>query len=251
MSSEQPDSPFIIWTLRRTGGTSLGSLLFDVSPFPRWPDEAFNPDRKLGHITRAYQERPDLSRLDAEIAEVVRQKHNLKHCLETVPYQVTSSLLRQSTDAGYRHLMLLRRNEVERLLSLFLAAQTGAWGKKDAEARYEDVRAGRVQLKPIDPKMVHAQLNHDAVSLGRLMRLLLAHGIPFQQVFYEDLYSGTFEQRCALVDRLLAGLNLSHRRPDTQALYQRLMNSHQDSRSIHQFVPNLLEVQNIIRAFTE
>jgi hypothetical protein len=250
-SQDEQEAPFIIWTFRRTGGTSLASLLYSCSSFESWQDEAFNLDRQLGHITTAYREKRNMADLHTEMAEVIKQRRNLKHTLDTVPYPVTSSLLRHATEAGYRHMVLLRLNEVERQLSLCLAEQTGAWGKHKAWAAHRDVKEGRLQLQPIDTKRLQFRLDWDSTLLGRLTRLLLAHRVSYQQVFYEDLYSGTFEDRKALLERLMRGLRLTQPMPDEETLRQKLMNSGQGSNELYQFIPNLKDVENLIRVSTE
>lgn len=249
-SSGQEEAPVVIWTFRRTGGTTLSLLLFGCSSFPRWPGEPFNTDRALGYITRTFIETRDTNRVHADIAEALKQKHNLKHCLDTVPYEVSSSLLQQSTAAGYRHLVLLRRNEVRRLLSLFLAQQTGAFDKRKARKRYEEIRSGQLKLKPIEMKALDFRLDQDAMLLGRLMRLLLANQIPHQQIFYEDLYAGTFEERKGLFVNLMTGLGMT-RVPDDEVLRKALMDSHQASSSVYEYIPNLAQVEARIRAKTE
>jgi hypothetical protein len=95
------------------------------------------------------------------------------------------------------------------------------------------------------------RLDWDSTLLGRLTRLLLAHRVSYQQVFYEDLYSGTFEDRKALLERLMRGLRLTQPMPDEETLRQKLMNSGQGSNELYQFIPNLKDVENLIRVSTE
>jgi hypothetical protein len=250
-STNNEDPPLIIWTFRRTGGTSLKSILFWLSNRPSWPDEAFNDDRELGGITRAFEESGDQAALEAEIERVVAQRKNLKHCIEVVPYEVTSALLRHSVAAGYRHLVLLRLNEVERQLSLALAKVTQAWGPEEAETVYAEIRDGRRKLGPLDIGEIRLEMERDAAALGRLVRLLHLQRVPFTLTFFEDLYEGPLDARVAEVRRIAATIGLARaaQEPD-DAFYHALTQCSQGTKDIYRFVPNILEVEQAVRRLT-
>lgn len=247
----QGESPFIIWTFRRTGGTSLRSIFFWLSSHAAWQDEAFNRDRELGGITRAFEESGDRAALEAAVRGVVAQRKNLKHCIEVVPYEVTSTLLRQSAAAGYRHLILLRLNEVERQLSLALAKATKAWGPQEAAGVYAEIRAGRRKLEPLNIGQIRRELDRDAAALGRLVRLMLQHRVPHAMTFFERLYEGPPENRVAEVRRIAEFLDLprARREPDG-AFHHALTQRSQGSKDMYRFVPNLEEAEAAIRSLT-
>jgi hypothetical protein len=246
------EDPFIVWTFRRTGGTTLRSIFFWLSRHAAWQDEAFNRDRELGAITRGFEESGDRAALDAAIAVVAAERRNLKHCIETVPYEVTSSLFRHASAQGYRHLVLLRLNEVERQLSLSLARSTGAWGPAEAASVYADIEAGRRELGPLNLGQVRRDLDRDAAALGRLMRLILRERVAYGMTFFEDLYTGPFEQRLAEVRRIagLLGLSRADQERD-EAFRPALMDRSQGTRDILRLVPNLAEAEALVRSVTE
>ena len=245
------ESPFIIWTFRRTGGTSLRSIFFWLSSFGAWQDEAFNTDRELGGITRAFEESGDAAALDAAIRDIVSHRKNLKHCIEVVPYEVNSALLRHSVATGYRHLILLRLNEVERQLSLALAKVTKAWGPTEAESVYAEIRDGRRKLEPLNLGQIRREMDRDAAALGRLVRLLLQYRVSYGMTVFEDLYEGPLAARIAEVRRVagLLGLSRASREPD-KAFHHALMQRSQGTKGIYDFVPNILEVREFIRRQT-
>jgi hypothetical protein len=119
--------PFIVWALQRTGGTNLTYKLDQISGLPSIDSEPFNPGHQYGQVTRNWLESRDRGRLDAAVQAVVDIGGIIKHCVEAVPWEISESLARASTLAGYRHLFLYRRNALNRLLSLRFAALTGIW----------------------------------------------------------------------------------------------------------------------------
>lgn len=252
LNTSNEDAPFIIWTFRRTGGTSLKTILFWLSSRASWQDEAFNRDRELGSITREYEESGDLDRLSKQINEVIAQKKNLKHCVETVPYEITSRLLRFAEAQGYKHIVLLRRNEEDRQLSLALALITKAWGPSEAAKIYQEISSGARQLDPINLGWMQKHLDRDAIALGRLMRLFAVSDISYRTVFFEDLYTGPFEARSNYLKALIKWIGLHRARTVGDEAYESvLMERSQNTASILSFVPNISEVRNFIRRQTE
>jgi LPS sulfotransferase NodH len=250
-AASSPDvAPFIIWTQRRTGGTTLTALLTRCSGLEAWQDEAFNVDRQHGAISRAYQADGDDAALEAPVSAVLAQGRILKHCLETVPWGVTRALLRRSQAMGYRHILLLRRDETQRLLSLVLAELTGAWGPEDAPARYRDLATGRTVLPPVDLHALRAQINADASYLGHLMRAFLAGGIPYYTLFYEDLFTGAEAARRQHFAALAHHLRLRARPADDPLVREALMERSQETRTIHGLLPNLRAAIAVIEAET-
>lgn len=245
------EAPFIIWTFRRTGGTSLRSIFFWLSSFEAWQDEAFNRDRELGRITAAFETTHDRAALDVAIREVVGQRKNLKHCIEVVPHEVTSALLHHATEAGYRHVVLLRLNETDRLLSLALARITKAWGPEEARRAYAEIVSGERVLAPLNLNQIRRDLDRDAAALGRLLRLMLEHRVPHGLVFFEDLYEGPVEGRLREVRRVAELLHLPRARQEADgAFLTALTQRSQGTREIHRFLPNYEEARAMIEGLT-
>ena len=144
-------TPFIIWTLQRTGGTNLAQHLFRSSGLPgtsgppashgvlaritnAWRlHEPFNlndPERPFGTISEAWTRDRDHDPLVRSIEGICKERIPIKHCVEMVPWEITECLARVSVQAGYRHVFLHRRDSIARLLSLQFAKATGIWGDK-------------------------------------------------------------------------------------------------------------------------
>lgn len=244
--------PLIVWTLRRTGGTALAALLFAHTGRRNWNDEAFNTDRSLGHVSRGAAAGRERGWIEAEVAAAMAEQRNLKHCIETVPWPVTAALLRVTAARNFRHMVLLRRNETDRLLSLILAIQTGAWSPHDGRTLHAELAAGRRVLHPADLDALRVQVHADATRIGQLMRMLLVNRVPHQVVVTEDVFAGEFTDRVAAYHALARALGLPEAgTPPESALRAGLIRGAQKSSDIHGFLPNLDEVKAMITALTE
>jgi hypothetical protein len=120
--------PFVVWTLQRTGGTNLTARLVELAGLKSAPHEPFNVGRVYGYITQAWQSDQDRVSLRQAVAEVAAKGEVIKHCVETVPWEITEALLEATHAAGYRHLFLYRRHAAERLLSLSTSPRKPAFG---------------------------------------------------------------------------------------------------------------------------
>jgi hypothetical protein len=245
--SDAPEAPIIIWTFRRTGGSTLRSVLYWLSVHQAWQDEAFNPGRELGDVTRGYELSRDEGALRLAIARIVAQRKNLKHAVEVVPHRLNSVLLEEAAKQGYRHLLLLRLNEAERQISLALARRTDAWGPEKAKAIFEQIRRGTTALEPLDLAPITTQTLSDAAALGRLYRLLLANGTEFHTVLFEELYAGPVEARLARFRRVGEALGLAKVRSVGDDAFRRAATeAGQDTRSIYAHVPNIEAVRQAV-----
>ncbi|HEU0223726.1 MAG TPA: hypothetical protein VFR34_16155 [Paracoccaceae bacterium] len=240
--------PILIWTFRRSGGTSLARLLFAHAATPHWQDEALNPDRELGAVTRAFRETGDAAALEAALATSMVAGKSLKHCLDTVPFPVSSRLLRAA--GGHAHMLLLRLGEADRLISLALAQQTGAWGRAEASGLQERLRSGALRLAPLERKTIREQGTRDAATLGRFLRLAFARRLPLATVFFEDLFTGEAAARIAAYRGLAESLGLDLEGLPEAVLKRHLFDAAQESPAIADFVPNIDEIRRVIDRFT-
>ena len=119
---------FIIWTLRRTGGTNFTQWITKLSNLKATEHEPFNRDRLYGYVTKNFLESKNTNTAKEEIKKILKTPQVIKHCVETVPKGISESLAEVSTELGYKHLFLYRKNSKYRLLSLHFAKQTGIWG---------------------------------------------------------------------------------------------------------------------------
>jgi hypothetical protein len=214
-------APFIIWTLRRTGGTNLSQALFERVPFPKVPHEPFNHDRLYGPLTRAFIADRDEATLRVGIDAICARGVTLKHCAETVPPKLNTVLADASMAAGYRHVFLYRRSALDRLLSLIYAQRTGVWGPGSAASAAADEQAF---MSPLD---IDHLLGHERVCRAELSAVharLLARGATPQQLVFEDLLQSA-EPECAatLLRPVLLALGLAVTEDERSALALRLV----------------------------
>jgi hypothetical protein len=185
-----PEKPWIILTLRRTGGTELTTALANLSSFQTIEHEPFNPERKLGAVTQDYIDHADAGRLHDLIAAALAQTPNIKHCIEVVPMAVTRALIDVTQAKGYHVIVLTRRNEARRIASLLLAQATGAWGARAAEQIYPKIMAGLQSAQPIDLDRLPHRVNVDFAALGQTLTLLRNRAIAWDWQVFEDIYLG-------------------------------------------------------------
>ena len=184
------EKPYVIFTLRRTGGTSLTGFLTKVSHFPSSQHEPLNKDRVWGYIAQDYAKTGDAATMEAALLNVLKPRPNIKHCIEICHPAITRSLITQTAALGYKTFVLTRRDEVGRQLSLALSKVTGAWGPEQAAKIYPLIISGEKQLPPLDLVKPLRQVNHDAVALGRTLTQLRNQQVPFEWLVFEELYKG-------------------------------------------------------------
>ncbi|MEP6068294.1 MAG: hypothetical protein ABJ246_20840 [Paracoccaceae bacterium] len=185
--SDQP-SPFIVWTLRRTGGTTLNNLLMGASPFPTGLHEPFNHDREFGWVSQTYGDTENLDELRSNVGKVLDDSPLFKTAFEMQSLAINKSILLESTARGYRHIILDRKAEVDRLLSLELARVTGGWGKMDAERIYAEYTSGASQIEEFDVDWLVGHLEYCRKMRTSLQQLMIEAGIAPQVVYFEDIY---------------------------------------------------------------
>jgi len=184
------EQPWLILTLRRTGGTSLTTFLSTASSFSTIEHEPFNPGRMLGHITNGFQNSDNIADMSAAVRQAVANRPNIKHCIEIIPTEITRALIDACQEQGYRFIVMTRRNEAKRLASLFLAISTGVWGPEDAMQIYPKIIAGTQTPPPIDLTRLRGRVRTDYYSVGRMLSMLRNRQIDYPWLLFEDLYFG-------------------------------------------------------------
>lgn len=239
--------PFVIWTMRRTGGTTFTSLLTTLSEHSGVQHEPFNPDRKFGHITKAWIAHKDTNLLMNGLDQVLAERPLIKHCYELVPEAVNLALIKATSERGYRHIVLDREAEVDRIISLELAQVTGAWGAEDATRIYAEIETGTRVLDPINV----GQACEHMISCADLRRWLASQfdatlHTPLL-VYFEEIY-GDFEMGRRTVEEVLKCLGIipgAHPRYEAlllEALTEKAQNSH----SIAHAVPNMDDLRSAL-----
>jgi hypothetical protein len=233
-------TPILIWTLRRTGGTTLTSLLDALSEYPTIDQEPFNWDRCFGAVARAWHADRRLDHLEVALQRVLADRPTIKHCYELHADAFNAALFAQATALGYRHMILDRRDEVGRILSLELAKLTGVWGRMGAAERYRQYEAGEVQMGPVDVPAAIAHMRLCQSHRAAIMALVARSGLPVRQTAFEDIYPDPVQGR-ALIHAILGDFGLD--RPGDAALEQQitiaLNHRGQNSARMMGMVPNI------------
>jgi hypothetical protein len=126
--------------------------------------------------------------LEAKIAGHLERLPNIKHGVEVVPLALTRALIDACHARNYRFFILTRKNEERRLLSLYIALSTGAWGPKQAEENDPKIIAGERAARPVRLEGVADRVTQDAAALGRILSMLRVRRIDHDWLVYEQLY---------------------------------------------------------------
>ncbi|MBV9756866.1 MAG: sulfotransferase family 2 domain-containing protein [Alphaproteobacteria bacterium] len=244
--------PFLIWTIQRTGGTSLTELLMDISEHRKADHEPFNwrkSPRQFAAVAQHFAETRDEAALAASLDDIFGQKYLIKHCYELHP-ELTRPLMQAAARAGYRHVHLLRRDEMSRLFSKFVAEANGTWFKDYSSKVYGDILAGRRKLNPLPVKKMVEQFEYCRSETDAVRHYMRECSVESLAITYEDLYVGERDERLRHLQRLLDFLGFG---PEAITQHRavvddKLFNSGQDTASVVQFVPNLQEVIAALKA---
>lgn len=236
--------PYVIWTLRRTGGTTLGTLLSRLSEHPSTQHEPFNKDRVFAHVSQGFAQSGDVGQLRGDLRKALAGRPVIKHCYELMSPAFDAVFLEVTTALGYRHIVLDRRRETDRIISLELAYLTGAWGSDAARDIYPAIEAGEVTLAAMDAQRATSQMRMCHNRRSVLAQQMTAMGQRPFVVYFEDVYADP-QAGAALIGRLLAYLGIRpEEHPDYEAqLSTALLHSGQNSARILQAVPNLEAVR--------
>ena len=235
--------PFIIWTMQRTGGTSLADLLMAMSEHPRAEHEPFNRDRQFGAVTAAWSDTHDEAALFEAMAGILSQRYLIKHTYELRDMAINAALMKAAAPTDYRHIFLRRRDELARLVSKYVAETNGTWFNDYAAKVYDRIRAGDRRLGAIPVKELIAAYHRCRQATEDVRRLMAGFGFVCFDLAYEELYLGERESRLRVFDRLCRFLGFA---PEVIELSraeidEKLFHGGQDTRSILEFIPNLEE----------
>lgn len=235
--------------MQRTGGTTLAVLLADLSEHPKAKHEPFNIERPFGFVTRQFLDHGNEIRLTADMGKVLEPRPVIKHCHELVPAPLNRALMQAAVARGYRHIILERRNEADRILSLKLAEQTGVWGWKTARETYDGIIRNREALHPLDLQAALAHLHHCQARRQALAALLHEAGQTPFVIHFEDIYASASLGR-GNIARLVGFVGIDPaRHPDYDTRVDNaLLNRGQDSARILDLVPGIAEVRNRLEA---
>lgn len=243
---------FVIWTMRRTGGTSLANAIARIGDYPI-EHEPFNWDRIFGEISRGFNnDKKNYDFLSDQIKEKCFDKGIcVKHCYEVAGNVLNPSLVELFSKANYKHIFWYRKNDLMRLLSLFTAKQTDVWGKHGSKDAYKRYLSGDLELTPynIEDMNSHFQLCKRTSRL--IKQTLLQQGCDFKELSYEDLYAGELADReKKLTDLCLwLGIEPGVIKETLKDCKFNLMNANQNSAVLYKHIPNLNEIKEAFPDF--
>jgi hypothetical protein len=242
--------PFVIWTLQRTGGTSLTELLMCMSEHKATDHEPFHLSRAFGRVTENWLATQDCAALDRAMAEIVAERYLIKHCYELLPKSLNAALARAAAGARYRQVLLLRRDELSRLVSMSIAEANGTWFRDWARKVYADVAHGDRRFEPLPVERIVAHYRRCLASTAHTRKLLKKLRIAPFRLFYEDLYTGGRESRIAMLDKLFDFLDVSAK---TRALHRqdiedKIFAGGHETAQVVRHVPNLMAVETALAA---
>lgn len=177
--------PLIIWTQRRSGGTSLSDEL--RCRYSRIvADEPFNKGRVFGDIAQAFRQDPQSARLRDQVGDALDRVDFLKHCTDFLPLALHRTILEISVERGWRHLVLSRRDGFARAVSLEFATQTGIWGPEAAARLGPDYASGATPVPSIRIDNIREHIRLGKIRDVWLRDAFAAHGVaPFRLTFEE------------------------------------------------------------------
>jgi LPS sulfotransferase NodH len=247
-------NPFIIWTMQRTGGTSLTELLMAMSEHKSVDHEPFNwrrDPRCFAPVSRAWAETQNRRELRASLAKIFAEGCLIKHCYEFHLPSFNRNLVQAAAEfPEYRHIHLLRRDELGRLTSKFIAQANGTWFREYGSKVYNEIRAGRRRLAPLPVEQVVEQYNHAREAADQMRRMLKNNGVVFRPLFYEELFVGGREKRLGRLALLLQFLGFEGDAIDRHRplIDEKIFKSGQNTASVLRFVPNLDKVVEAVAA---
>ncbi len=234
--------------MRRTGGTSLATLLMKLSEHPGTQHEPFNADRALGHVLTAWQQDRDVPAMRGAIRQALARTPTIKHCYELMPLKLNRALLQVSNNLGYRHIILERQDEAARILSLELAKMTGAWGKEAATDIYAQIAAGNRQMEPIDTSSALSHLRTCRQKRADLLALFAEYQQEPFSVCFEDMYTDYDRGRAKLQELLdFLSLDVSGLPDFEDQVRTALVQSGQNSARMQHYVPNLHKARQVLQ----
>jgi hypothetical protein len=181
--------PFIVWTLQRTGGSNLAENLMAYAGPPYGLQEPFLADRAYGSIVKAWRRDRDAASVALAMGAICAEGVRLKHCVEILPFPLTSALLEASVGSGYRHVFIYRRSALDRLLSMHFAQVTGIWGPEERKTHAPDGVARHAALQaplPIDKLVAHEEMS--VRQLTQCWQYVRDRGGDPRAVAFEEVY---------------------------------------------------------------
>lgn len=218
---------FIIWSAARSGSINLCDALgAESEPFNPWP-----PKAKLADIYLNWPKSAD------HLEQLCEAGYCLKHLPEGFGDDFNVGLARIASRHGYRHIHLVRRDELARLVSRGIAMQTNAWIPAKAKAKFAELREGRKKLAPLDVD----EAMRNTLRVRRAWNTIAPHLGPTRMMLHEHLTSRNVTIRHATLLELIDFLELPY--GWIVRLKTAMRDGGQRSEQVWDLVPNIAEMR--------
>lgn len=226
--------PFVIWTVQRTGSTSLANMLTLLSG-EVVHHEPFNQDRFL-----SYQK--EQNKLLESLEELKERQLNFKHCWNVHPNWCNDLILDFVLKENYSVILLYRQNMLKVQLSKELAKQTGIWGKKE-KLQVNNV----ITLQPIDITTLKTAIDTYKTQLNKYRDRFENNSYSYQEVCFENL----FEERSSFTEKLqylgeicqFLAIDTNSFAQNKDKLYQQLVDNKQNDTQDYEKIPNFKKIK--------
>ncbi len=177
------------------------------------------------------------------------EKPLIKHCYEVFNIDLSRQIIRFFKNKEYKHIFLLRKDEVSRMFSLLLAMQTDVWGKHGSEDIYKRIHEGEKLLEPFDIELLKKEEKIAINHTKNVKNILKNNNIEYKMIYFEDLYAGDAETRKKNLYDLFEYLEFDSQTINShqEMIDHILFNRSQKSNSILPYVPNLEEAEEVLK----
>lgn len=230
------DSHLLIYSLSRCGSTHLVSILNRFAGTEGIAEEPFHP----GNAAQRFGKSPQTAAELKQALEILARQHRgLKHVWHPRgwPFGADAAGLNQAllTAPGWRVLLLVRHNILQRRVSDQISEQLQLWHPRNAAERQRFID---FDYRPLDEADLIWWLQNEPSLVEECRQALRASGKPWSEVAYEELYAsdsalraasfakvfafaGLAEPQAAALDAMLA----RHGKVNSEASYRRIPNS--------------------------
>jgi hypothetical protein len=225
--------PFVIWAATRTSSTSLASVTgAENEPFHFGP-----PANRLNWAYEEWQKDRTSEKLDSGLSIALSDRPCFKHLPEWFDDEFNVALAIKSTEFGYRHIHLIRLNELDRLISTDVAGQLDSWWPKEARERFAELRKGERKFNPLDvPRLIE-----NAKRVRQAWWAVERHLSPVLHIVFERLTGKDVDIRVSTLRKIAAFLDLP---PDSlRDLDLSMQSGGQNTAQILDLLPNVGELR--------
>ena len=177
----------LVWTMQRCGGTSFVNNILPST----WLHEPFQPKRELGWITEKHKENESAERINESLNKSLQKYPSIKHCLElkSMPHSLNFKIADEAIRQSFQHLILYRQTSWERLISLYFARKTSAWGPESAKSiKKQNFDPSTI---PLNDEEIAELIFHEKKSMERLADIskhLHLSGVEPIILSFEEIY---------------------------------------------------------------